>query len=341
MQHITDFLRAHPDLRYIFTGGKGGVGKTIGAAALAYQFAQEGRRTLLASLNPVHSLTSVFGQDLSGGQIKQVQGVPNLYAVEVDASDVVARYRENIAVRVREFLKYADIPVDSKPFVDIAVTNPAFEESAMFDKMVDIMLQEGQQYDKLVFDTAAVANAIRLIGLSKIYGLWLQRMIESRKEALSLRVQLSFRKEKIMEEVRKDPMLADLIGMNERFERVKKVLIDPQKTAFFFVTLPLMLPISVVTRFIKQVTAYDIPVGGVVVNGVISREEADRARDDEYLQNKFKEQANYLRIIQEQLGELVRCYVPLYKSEIHGLDALRQAARDMFDPDQEWALALV
>ncbi|MFO7172546.1 MAG: TRC40/GET3/ArsA family transport-energizing ATPase [Bacillota bacterium] len=335
------FLAGRPNLRYIFTGGKGGVGKTVCAAVLALRFAEEGKRTLLASLNPVHSLTSVFGQDLSGGQIRPVAGVPNLYAVEVDASDVVARYRENIAQRVREFLRYADIPVDAKPFIDIAVTNPAFEESAMFDKMVDIMLKEGQEFDRVVFDTAAVANAVRLIGLSKIYGLWLQRMIESRKEALSLRQQLAFRKEKVMEEIKKDAMLADLISMDQRFKAVKKLLVDPEQTAFFFVTLPLTLPISVVRRFISMVEAYDIPVGGVLVNGVIRREEAERAAEDEYLQNKFQEQAGYLRMIQEDLGALVRAYLPLYKTEVVGLEMVRQAAADLFDPHQDWALALV
>ncbi|HYF94863.1 MAG TPA: TRC40/GET3/ArsA family transport-energizing ATPase [Symbiobacteriaceae bacterium] len=331
-QNLQEFLQSKPDLRFVFTGGKGGVGKTVTAACLAYQFAQEGKKTLVASLNPVHSLTSVFGQNLSGGQFKQVEGMPNLWAVEVDASSVVTRYRDNIAVRVREFLKYADIPVDSGPFVDIAVTNPAFEESAMFDKMIDIMLNEAKDFDRIVFDTAAVANAVRLIGLSKIYGLWLGRMIASRKEALSLRVQLSFRKEKVEEEVRKDPMLRDLMDMMDRFNRVKVLLIDPNVTAFFFVTLPLTLPISVVKRFIEQVRAYDIPVGGVIVNSCIRSDEAHKALKDEYLQNKYHEQLGYLKVIEEDLGPLVRSYIPLYKDEVHGVEALRQVTRDMLTP---------
>ncbi|HYG60895.1 MAG TPA: TRC40/GET3/ArsA family transport-energizing ATPase [Symbiobacteriaceae bacterium] len=331
-QNLQQFLDSKPNLRFVFTGGKGGVGKTVTAACLAYQFAQEGKKTLVASLNPVHSLTSVFGQNLSGGKFRQVEGVPNLYAVEVDASDVVGRYRDNIAVRVREFLKYADIPVDSGPFVDIAVTNPAFEESAMFDKMIDIMLNEARDFDRIVFDTAAVANAIRLIGLSKIYGLWLGRMIQSRKEALSMRVQLSFRKEKVEQEVRKDPMLRDLMDMMDRFNRVKVLLVDPEVTAFFFVTLPLTLPISVVKRFIQQVGTYDIPVGGVIVNSCILAGEAHKAELDEYLQNKFREQLGYLKVIEDDLGPLVRSYIPLYKDEVHGLAALQQVAHDMFTP---------
>src|SRR2546427_10231642 len=99
-------------------------------------------------------------------------------------------------------------------------------------------------------------------------------MIDSRKEALSMRVQLSFRKEKIMEEVRKDPLLADLMSMNERFEKAKGVLVDPERTAFFFVTLPLALPIAVVRRFIGMVQKFAIPIGGGIVNEVLPPEVA-------------------------------------------------------------------
>lgn len=336
MERLDEFLAARPALKYAFTGGKGGVGKTVSAATLAYTFARQGKRTLLASLNPVHSLSSVFGQPLSGGQVKPVAGVDNLFAVEVETAEAVEKYRENIAVRVREFLRWADIPVDSKPFVDIAVTNPAFEESAMFDRMVDLMLSETDAFDAVVFDTAAVANAVRLIGLSQMYGLWLNRMIESRKEALSLRVQLSFRREKVMDEVAKDPLMADLMAMHDRFERVKELLINPDLTAFFFVTLPLSLPISVVTRFISMVRQYDIPVGGVIVNQVIQGSVAAANEEDEYLTNKFAEQVQYMETIQESLGDLVRGYIPLYPTEVTGLAMVQRVAADLFNPAIDW-----
>jgi arsenite-transporting ATPase len=329
MQTLLQLLEEKPGLRFIFTGGKGGVGKTVSAAGIAIQFAGQGKNTLLASLNPVHSLSSVFGQRLSGGGVHPVEGVKNLSAVEVETQEIVARYRDNIGRRVREFLKWADIPVDARPFVDIAVTNPAFEESAMFDKMMDIMLGERGNYDTIVFDTAAVANAVRLIGLSKIYGLWLGRMIESRKQALSLRVQLSFRKERVMEEVRKDPLMADLIGMNERFLQVKDLLVDPEQTAFFFVTLPLALPISVVKRFIGMVGEYHIPVGGVLVNQVLPPEIVSNHPDEVYLQNKYQEQLGYMQTIKGDLGELVRGFIPLYDGEIVGLNMIQRATSDL------------
>jgi arsenite-transporting ATPase len=328
-QTLTQLLDEKPGLRFIFTGGKGGVGKTVSAAAIAIRFAQQGKRALLASLNPVHSLSSVFGQPLSGGSVLPVKGVSGLFAIEVETHEVVGRYRESIGRRVREFLKWADIPIDAKPFVDIAVTNPAFEESAMFDKMMDIMLGERGKYDVIVFDTAAVANAVRLIGLSKIYGLWLGRMIESRKQALSLRVQLSFRKERVMDEVRKDPLMADLINMNERFLQVKDLLIDPEQTAFFFVTLPLALPIAVVKRFIGMVGEYNIPVGGVLVNEVLPPDVVSKHPNETYLQNKYQEQLGYMGTIKSDLGELVRGFIPLYDGEVAGLEMVQVVTSDL------------
>lgn len=347
-EDLNAFFSEHPNLRFVFTGGKGGVGKTVAAASIAMLTARAGRRTLVASLNPVHSLASLFGQRaLASGRIEPVAGVPNLDAVEVEADEIVARYRTNIGGRVREFLKWADIPVDAKPFVDIAVTNPAFEESAMFDKMMDVMLTEGREYDRIVFDTAAVANAVRLIGLSKIYGLWLQRMIDSRKEALGMRVQLAFRKEKVMEEVSKDPLMADLLDMNERFNQVKMLLTDPQKTAFFFVTLPLSLPISVVKRFITMVQAYDIPTGGVIVNQVLQKEllvtagaatvqgGTETAQAADYVRNRYDEQLGYLEQIRTDLGPHVRAFIPQYPDEVNSVDAVERVAEDLlrFVPD--------
>lgn len=330
-QHVTfaRFIEDHPNLKFIFTGGKGGVGKTISAAGIAYYFALKGEKVLLASLNPVHSLTSLFDQDFTGGEIRAVDGIDNLYAVEVDITKRKEKYRKQISEKLRRFMKWADISVKADEFVEIASTNPAFEESSMFDETMDIMLKRSQDFDRIVFDTAAVANAVRLLGLSKIYGLWLRRMIKSRKEALSLRVKLSFRKEKVKDEVKKDPLIADLLDMNERIKEAKKVFIDPEKTAFFFVTLPLALPIAVVKRFIKMVQGFDIPTGGVIVNQVISEEILRGGKVTEYLTNKYKEQQNYMETIQRDLWPMVRGIIPLYETEVLGVNMVARVAEDL------------
>jgi arsenite-transporting ATPase len=315
-------------LKYIFVGGKGGVGKTVVAAALALEAARRGRRTLLASLNPVHSLTSLLGHDFSGGVIKQVRGVDGLWALEVEIEDLVASYQRSMEARLREFFRWAEVPINPEPFIKIATTNPAFQESAMFDKVMDLIVHQSRDFDLIVFDTAAVANAARLIGLSKLYGLWLARMIQSRREAQELRLRLSVRKEKVAEEIRRDPVIADLIGLHEKFNRTREVLTDARRTAFYFVTTPESLPISVVSRFMKMVEAFNIPVGGLYVNMVLDPRDA-AADPSGYLASKLEEQQRYLELIWRDMGDKVRGIIRMFPHEIRGVDALQLVIEDM------------
>ncbi|MEM2522952.1 MAG: ArsA family ATPase [Candidatus Bathyarchaeia archaeon] len=322
---FSDYIASKPSLKYLFFGGKGGVGKTVVAAGTAYYLAEKlGKKTLISSTNPVHSLSSAFGQDLWGKGIQKIEGTKNLYAIEIDISKTIERYKDEIREKIYTFLKYADIPLDPEPFVDIATTNPAFEESAMFDDMIGLILKG--EFDAYVFDTAPVAHTYRLLGMSKVYDLWLHKMIKSREEALSLRVKLSFRKDKILEEIKKDPLLASLLATREKTEKGRMLLTDKDKTAFFFVTLPLSLPIAVIERFIGWVQAFDIPTGGVIVNEVLPKEEFDLKNASSYIVNKIKEQEGYLKIIHEKFPGMVRAYVPLFETEVTGLKMIARVA---------------
>lgn len=86
--------------KYIFLGGKGGVGKTVMAGAIAVESAQQGKQVLLASLNPVHSLSTLFMQNVSGGRFCKIEGVEGLTVVEVEISDLLERYRVNMEARL-------------------------------------------------------------------------------------------------------------------------------------------------------------------------------------------------------------------------------------------------
>jgi len=187
------FLKAHPKLKYNFFGGKGGVGKTVLAGAAAVSFAQQGKRTLLASTNPVHSLSGLLDQNVFG-QVVPVTGVPNLFAYEIDTKDTIEKSKKEIKEKVSWFLKFAEIRTQADAFVESATMNPAFEESAMFENMIDIMFKD--EYEVYVFDTAPTANARRLLGMSSVYSLWVGKMMKSREEAQSLRQVLSYSKKK-------------------------------------------------------------------------------------------------------------------------------------------------
>ncbi len=314
------YLAGHPDLRYTFFGGKGGVGKTVMAGVSAVHLARSGRRTLLASTNPVHSLSGLLDQDVFGRQTA-VEGFDNLWAYEIDTKDAIDRSKKDIRQKIQWFLKFAEIKTKADEFVEAATMNPAFEESAMFENMVDLMFKN--EYDVYVFDTAPTANARRLLGMSKVYGLWVQKMLKSREEAQSLREALSFSKKK-----EDDPLMNYLVEFRARIAHARELLTDPQKTAFFFVTLPEALPIAVIRRFIDWFSDFGIPVGGVVVNGVIAPEDGETG--SEFVRNRVEMQAGYLDEIGERFPGQVRAVIPLSDSDIRGLPALERAGSALF-----------
>src|SRR5574341_2287773 len=315
------FVRDRQRLRYVFFGGKGGVGKTVMAGATALWLAKEGRRIMLASTNPVHSLSGLLGQDVFG-KPTAVAGVPNLWAYEIDTKETIDRSKQEIRDKIQWFLKFADISTKADEFVESATMNPAFEESAMFENMVDLMFRD--EYDMYVFDTAPTANARRLLGMSKVYSLWVNKMLKSREEARSLRELLSFTKKK-----EADPLMDYLVSFRDRMGKAQKLLTDPSLTAFFFVTLAEALPIAVITRFIGWFHDFGIPVGGVIVNMLIDRAQVSD-QSPEFVRNRVDMQSRYMDDVWSKFEGNVRSIVPLYENEVRGTEMLSRMANSLF-----------
>ncbi len=322
MSQITTSMAAyigeHPDLKYFYFGGKGGVGKTALAGATAVWLAGQGRKTLLASTNPVHSLSSLLERSVLGAPTAVAA---NLWASEIDTKETIERSKKEIREKIQWFLKFADISTKADEFVESATMNPAFEESAMFENMVDLMLKD--DYDVYVFDTAPTANARRLLGMSKVYSLWVDKMLKSRQEARSLREMLSFTKKK-----EEDPLLTYLLQFRDRMGQARQRLTDPAKTAFFFVTLPEALPIAVISRFIGWFEGFGIPVGGVIVNMLLDKG-ALGPNTPPFVLNRVKMQEEYMKTIWDKFDGSVRAMIPLFDEEVRGLRMLHATAQKL------------
>jgi arsenite-transporting ATPase len=315
------YMTDHPRLKYSFFGGKGGVGKTVAAGATAIWLAKQGKRVMLASTNPVHSLSGLLGENVFG-KPTPVTGIPNLWAYEIDTKDTIERSKQEIREKIQWFLKFADISTKAEDFVESATMNPAFEESAMFENMVDLML--GGEYDTYVFDTAPTANARRLLGMSQVYSLWVNKMLKSREEARSLRELLSFTKKK-----EADPLMEYLVSFRDRMGKARVLLTDPELTAFFFVTLAEALPIAVITRFIGWFHEFGIPVGGVLVNMLIDHAQVNE-NSPEFVRNRVAMQDRYMDEVWTKFEGRVRSIVPLFETEVRGTDMLVRMADSMF-----------
>jgi arsenite-transporting ATPase len=160
--------------------------------------------------------------------------------------------------------------------------------------------------------------------MSKVYSLWVDKMLKSRDEAKVLRKALSYTKK-----VEKDPLMDYLLQFKDRMAHAKVLLTDPAMTSFFFVTLPEALPIAVISRFIQWFRDFGIPVGGVIVNGLIQKEMV-KADAPEFVRNRVKMQDEHMGEIWEAFGDGVRSIIPLFDTEIQGPDMLRKLADKLF-----------
>jgi arsenite-transporting ATPase len=269
----------------------------------------------------------MLGQDVFG-KPTPVVGVPNLHAYEIDTKDTIEKSKVEIREKIEWFLKYAEVKTKADEFVESATMNPAFEESAMFENMIDLMFED--KYEAYVFDTAPTANARRLLGMSSVYSMWVNKMVQSREEAMSLRDLLSYSRRK----KEKDPLMEYLLKMRTRMERAKVLLTDDRLTSFFFVTLPEALPIAVITRFIDWFKEFGIPVGGVIVNMVIDKSSLTEQSPD-FVKNRVEMQRGYLNDIERLFDGQVRSLLPLLETEVRGVAMLRRMAGLLFTEQPE------
>ncbi len=120
-----------------------------------------------------------------------------------------------------------------------------------------------------------------------------------------------------------------LIDFQDRMSKAKDLLTDPEKTAFFFITLPEALPIAVMRQFINWFHEFGIPVGGVVVNMLIDKSKVSKSADD-FVKNRVAMQDEYMQDIQQQFNGMVRSVLPLFETEIRGVDMLKRTADLLF-----------
>jgi len=240
-------------------------------------------------------------------------------AYEIDTRETIEKSKKEIREKIEWFLKYADVKTKADEFVESATMNPAFEESAMFENMIDLMFDD--EYEVYVFDTAPTANARRLLGMSSVYSMWVNKMVQSREEATSLKDLLSYSRKK----KEKDPLMDYLLNLRERMGRAKELLTDDKLTSFFFITLPEALPIAVITRFINWFHEFGIPVGGVIVNMRIDKTNVD-ANSPEFVLNRVAMQDEYMLEIDQLFDQRVRAILPLLETEVRGVPMLRRMA---------------
>jgi arsenite-transporting ATPase len=313
----------NPERRYIMFGGKGGLGKTTFSAATAYWLAKQGYKVLVFSVDPQASLSDIFCMDIFGKG--PVEIMPNLYAQEIDADKRIKEYQDEIRQKILDMYGMEKVPDEIEDYIQAAAAEPAMEESAIFDEVVDIVV--GGQYDYYIYDLVPLGHALYYLSMASVYDQWIDKITALREEMEEYnKVAAVMKREKESEE---DQILRELQDIKYRINKSSSILTDKDKTAFFFVVIPEEMIILDTQKAAGLFAKFDVPLAGYIVNRVIPAELANQEIPD-YLRNRLAMQKEYLNKISQTFGDEVLANVPEFERDITGLPMIERVAEVMF-----------
>jgi len=316
-------LRDNPERQYVMFGGKGGLGKTTFSAATAWWLAHQGKKVLVFSVDPQASLSDIFQQDIFGkGPVKIVD---NLWAQEIDADRHIKEYQEEIRQKIRDMYGLAEVPSEIEDYIAATSAEPAMEESAIFDSVVDIVNQG--DYDYYIYDLVPLGHALYYLSMAKVYDEWIGKITQLREEMREYEeVAARMKRQK---EVDEDEILRELQYIRTRINSASKILTDRTRTAFFFVVTPEQMILIDTKKAAELFAKFDVPIGGYVVNRVLP-DELKGQNVPAYLRNRMEMQTGQLEEIRRTLGPQIVGYVPELERDVTGLPMIERVAELLY-----------
>lgn len=286
-----------------FFGGKGGVGKTSCSSAYALAKASEGKRVLLVSTDPAHSTSDLFNTPI-GPEIISLRD--NLDAIEIDPQKEADTYIRGIKDHMSTIISPIIMDEMSKQ-LDAARVSPGSHESALFDKMIQIIIESSVNYDYIIFDTAPTGHTVRLLSLPELLGAWMDSLLKKRRKGMALKNMVNRIKGHDEE---KDPIIEILTRRKDNLEKARTIMIEGNNLAFVFVLNAERLPIEETKKAVKLLKKYRIPVKNIVVNRLLPDS------NEAFWQKKKAQESSYLSEIHSTFDVDHIYHVPLFDEDM-------------------------
>ncbi len=314
---LKDIVRKQRDTRYLLFAGKGGVGKTSMAAATAVNMSRSGKKVLIISTDPAHSLSDSFETGIGGEEKKLGR---NLFAVEIDPAKSMDEYRQRIMPRVEGVDALQGLGLGDT--FDMMGTAPGIDEMAAMDKFLQYM--RSREYDVIIFDTAPTGHTLRFLSLPELMDSWIGKMIMIRMRFSGMigavKKLLPFTKD----EPDGDMGLKQLESMKARMEEARKTLSDPKKTSYNLVMIPEEMSILESERTLPVLKQYNIQVGSIIVNQIIPENPKCG-----FCAEKRKQQMERMKKVKEKFGKFTIRQVLLTREEVRGMKMLEKIGKEL------------
>jgi arsenite-transporting ATPase len=303
--------------RLIMIGGKGGVGKTTCASAIAVHFALQGKKTLIISSDPTPSLSDIFEMEI-GDRETPIRDLANLWGIEISSEVVLKKWKERFGPEIYEVVSsFASLDYD---FVDYIGGAPGIEEEYMLNYILELV--ENGQYELVVWDTAPAGHTLRLLHLPQIF---LRHLEAATKFYMNLYSYFEKLKESVKFKKGKKSLLEIISGWEGLAEKVVNFIRDPEKTEFIVVTIPEALGVKQTERILKDFDEYQLKVTHLIVNYVIQE------ADCEFHRVRREMQQGYIGILKNQYSHHIQLIeVGLSACEIKGVERIKKVANILF-----------
>ena len=315
----------------LFVGGKGGVGKSTIATAIAVAAAKRGKRSLLVSTDPAHSLGDLFGRPIGD---RETDIGPGLFALEIDADTTAERYLDSVKASMRDLVRPALYATIDRQ-MELARLAPGTSESAMLQRMSNLMLDATKRYDLLIFDTAPTGHTLRLLALPELMADWTEGLLSNRQRSAKLARaakhvgsrsdsrrsdELSYLSDPTTSIFDRGQRIGEILRDRAlQFRDARNILLDNRRSGFVLVVIPEKLPVAESKKTVDQLRQHKIETTALIINRLLPKDITGT-----FMRQRLAQQAHSLEEIEQTFRSIAQFQVPLLPKDIHGIKSLEQ-----------------
>ena len=304
------------EARLIMIGGKGGVGKTTCASAIAARIASEGKKVLIISSDPTPSLSDIFEVTIGSKETRVIDQY-ELYGLEISSDVVLRKWKDRFGPEIYEVISsFAKVDYD---FVDYIGTAPGIEEEYMLSFIVDLVKES--KYDVVVWDTAPAGHTLRLLHLPHLF---LRHLEAATKFYMNMYSYLERLKEMTGLKGSKRTLLAIIESWEDLSQKIIEFVRDKSATKYVIVTIPEALGVKLTGRMIEEFENNGLEAKDIVINHVV------KDGDCQFHRDRKKMQEYYIDLLKNKYKDTNVTTLYLSSQEVKGMERIMEVAGELF-----------